>query len=102
MTRDVLLHGLLLLHALAACGLFLYGLNCYVLLVLHRRAWRTRRQPETAGPPAWQASAPAPPRVTVQLPLQRALRDRAAGRGGDAPALSPRPVGDPAARRLHG
>lgn len=69
MTRDVLLHGLLLLHALASCGLFLYGLNCYVLLVLHGRAWRTMRQPETAGAPAWQASAPAPPRVTVQLPL---------------------------------
>ena len=49
MTRDVLLHGLLLLHALASCGLVLYGLNCYVLLVLHGRAWRTMRQPETAG-----------------------------------------------------
>src|SRR5215216_1905795 len=69
MILDVLLHGLLLLHGLAACGLFLYGMNCYVMLVLHRRAWTTMRQPAPAVPQTWPASAPPLPRVTVQLPL---------------------------------
>jgi cellulose synthase/poly-beta-1,6-N-acetylglucosamine synthase-like glycosyltransferase len=69
MILDVLLHGLLLLHGLAACGLFLYGMNCYVMLVLHRRAWTTMRQPAPAVPQTWPASTPPLPRVTVQLPL---------------------------------
>jgi cellulose synthase/poly-beta-1,6-N-acetylglucosamine synthase-like glycosyltransferase len=63
------LHGLLLLHGLAACGLFLYGMNCYVLLFLHRRAWQKVLQHETAVQQAWEASPPPYPRVTVQLPL---------------------------------
>jgi cellulose synthase/poly-beta-1,6-N-acetylglucosamine synthase-like glycosyltransferase len=64
-----ILHGLLLLHGLAVCGLFLYGMNCYVLLFLHRRAWPQVRQHETAVQQAWQASPPPYPRVTVQLPI---------------------------------
>jgi cellulose synthase/poly-beta-1,6-N-acetylglucosamine synthase-like glycosyltransferase len=63
------LHGLLLLHGLASCGLFLYGMNCYVMLFLHYRIWRRRRQRTTAAPPAWQARLPRYPRVTVQLPI---------------------------------
>ena len=64
-----ILHGLLLLHGLAACGLFLYGMNCYVMLFLHRRAWKKVRQHETAVQQAWQARPPPYPRVTVQLPI---------------------------------
>src|ERR1700757_5016596 len=62
-------HGFLLLHGLAACGLWLYGINCYVLLFLHRRAWNKVRQHDTAVQQAWQASPPPYPRVTVQLPI---------------------------------
>jgi len=64
-----ILYGLLLLHGLAACGLFLYGMNCYVMLFLHRRAWKKVLQHETAVQQAWQASTPQFPRVTVQLPI---------------------------------
>jgi hypothetical protein len=39
MTLYVLLQGFLLFHSLAASGLLLYGMNCYVLLFLHRRVW---------------------------------------------------------------
>lgn len=69
MIFDALLDSLLLLQGLAACGLFLYGMNCYVLLVLHRRVWRTVRQHEVTVQQAWQARPPVYPRVTVQLPL---------------------------------
>jgi cellulose synthase/poly-beta-1,6-N-acetylglucosamine synthase-like glycosyltransferase len=65
----VLLNCLLLLHGLAACGLFLYGMNCYVLLFLHRRVWRKMRQHDATVQQAWQASTPLYPRVTVQLPV---------------------------------
>jgi cellulose synthase/poly-beta-1,6-N-acetylglucosamine synthase-like glycosyltransferase len=64
-----ILYGLLLLHGLAACGLFLYGMNCYVMLFLHRRAWKKVLQHETAVQQAWRASTPQFPRVTVQLPI---------------------------------
>ena len=64
-----LLYGLLLLHGVAACGLFLYGMNCYVLLFLHRRAWSQMRQHHAAVQQAWQANPPPYPRVTVQLPV---------------------------------
>ena len=64
-----ILHGLLLLHGLAACGLFLYGMNCYVMLFLHRRAWKKVRQHEMAVQQDWEASTPQYPRVTVQLPI---------------------------------
>jgi cellulose synthase/poly-beta-1,6-N-acetylglucosamine synthase-like glycosyltransferase len=68
MTSSIL-HSLLLLHGLAACGLFLYGMNCYVMLFLHRRVRHTVRQDETAVQQAWEASLPPYPRVTVQLPI---------------------------------
>ena len=66
---DYLLYSLLILHGLAACGLFLYGMNCYVLLFLHRRVWTRGLQHELASAAAWPASPPQYPRVTVQLPV---------------------------------
>ena len=64
-----ILHGLLLLHGLAACGLFLYGMNCYVLLFLHRRVRRKDAPARHARAAGLQANAPQYPRVTVQLPI---------------------------------
>jgi cellulose synthase/poly-beta-1,6-N-acetylglucosamine synthase-like glycosyltransferase len=69
MTLDVLLYGLLLLHGLAAGGLFLYGMNCYVMIFLHGRVWSKVLQRHTAVQQAWQASPPRYPHVTVQLPI---------------------------------
>ena len=69
MTLYVLQHGLMLLHGLAACGLFLYGMNCYVMLFLHYRVRRKMLQHDAAVLQAWRTSAPQYPRVTVQLPL---------------------------------
>ena len=66
---DALLSSLLLLHGLAACGLFLYGMNCYVLLFLYRRVQTQGLRHEPATRAAWPASPPWYPRVTVQLPL---------------------------------
>jgi cellulose synthase/poly-beta-1,6-N-acetylglucosamine synthase-like glycosyltransferase len=62
-------YGLLLLHGVVTCGLFLYGMNCYVLLCLHRRAWKEALQHDGAVQQAWQARTPQYPRVTVQLPI---------------------------------
>lgn len=51
------------LYLLALVGLFLYGLNAYIMLALHWRNGRRRPEHTTPGPPAvW-------PMVTVQLPL---------------------------------
>jgi cellulose synthase/poly-beta-1,6-N-acetylglucosamine synthase-like glycosyltransferase len=51
------------LYLLALAGLFLYGLNAYVMLAIHWRNRSRRRQIEKPRPPAvW-------PAVTVQLPL---------------------------------
>ena len=68
MTVDIV-HGLILLHSVAACGLFLYGINCYVMLFLHHRVWLQVRQHHAAVQRAWQASPSPYPRVTVQLPV---------------------------------
>ncbi|MGH7534664.1 MAG: glycosyltransferase, partial [Gemmatimonadales bacterium] len=52
-----------LLYLIALVGLFLYGMNAYIMMALH---WWKRRVPQ-------QASLPPPPqvwpKVTVQLPL---------------------------------
>jgi Glycosyltransferase like family 2 len=66
---QVLLSALQLLQTLASCGLLLYGLNCYVLIFLHRRACRRMRAQDEAVDQAWQSSCPQYPRVTVQLPV---------------------------------
>ena len=68
MTLDVLLDSLLVLHGLAACGLFLYGMNCYVMLCLHRRVWRTMLHHDAAVQQTWEVHPLHYPRVTVQLP----------------------------------
>jgi cellulose synthase/poly-beta-1,6-N-acetylglucosamine synthase-like glycosyltransferase len=70
MTWLALLHGLMLLvHVLSAFLLLLYGLNCYVMLFLHRRARGRLLQHDTAIWKAWHASRQQLPRVSVQLPL---------------------------------
>src|SRR5213593_267466 len=51
------------LYAVALIGLLLYGLNAYVMLVLHR--WRRRQAHAVVGP----AEPDQWPTVTVQLPL---------------------------------
>ena len=66
---DYLLYSLLILHGLAACGLFLYGMNCYVLLFLHRRLSAQGLQHEMVRPAVWPTSPAQYPRVTVQLPV---------------------------------
>ena len=66
---DYLLYSLLILHGLAACGLFLYGMNCYVLLFLHRRMSTQGLQHEMVRPAVWPTSPAQYPRVTVQLPV---------------------------------
>ena len=70
MTLFTLLSGLLLfLHHVAAILLFLYAINCYIMLFLHRRARTRMLQYDKAVGQAWQASQPQLPRVTVQLPI---------------------------------
>lgn len=69
MASDVFFSGLLLLHMLAAGGLLVYGLNCYVMLALHRRACRRMLQHDIAVQQAWPTIPPVSPRVTVQLPV---------------------------------
>ncbi|MGH7325413.1 MAG: glycosyltransferase [Candidatus Rokuibacteriota bacterium] len=48
------------IYAVAVLGLFLYGVNAYVMVALHR--WRRRVMPAPGAPADW-------PPVTVQLPL---------------------------------
>ena len=52
-----------LLYLIALVGLFLYGVNAYVMLAVH---WWNRRRAQAAGPPGPPTVWPA---VTVQLPL---------------------------------
>jgi cellulose synthase/poly-beta-1,6-N-acetylglucosamine synthase-like glycosyltransferase len=70
MTLLAILHGLLLLlHGVASLLLFLYGVNCYLMLYLHRRRRTRMQQLDGVVWCAWQASAPQLPHVTVQLPI---------------------------------
>ena len=54
---------LVVAHLVALVGLFLYGVNAYVMVAVH---WWRRRRAEATPPPAPPAVWPA---VTVQLPL---------------------------------
>lgn len=63
------LYSLMLLHGLATCSLFLYGMNCYVMLFLHQRVWRKVLARAVALQQTWPTSRRAYPRVTIQLPL---------------------------------
>ncbi len=51
------------LYMVAVIGLFLYGINAYIMILLH---WWSRRRGPRAQPPK---SPPTWPMVTVQLPL---------------------------------
>lgn len=64
-----LVDGLLVLHLVVAGGLMLYGLNCYVLLLLHCRAQKRMLRHDAAVQQRWQVAHPAYPRITVQLPI---------------------------------
>jgi len=55
MTLSVLLSSLMFLHLCASYVLLLYGLNYYVLLFLHRRAYRRMAQHDTLVQQTWQA-----------------------------------------------
>jgi cellulose synthase/poly-beta-1,6-N-acetylglucosamine synthase-like glycosyltransferase len=47
----------------------LYGLNCYVMLVLHRRSYRRMLHYDAAVQQAGQCAPSSYPRVTIQLPI---------------------------------
>jgi cellulose synthase/poly-beta-1,6-N-acetylglucosamine synthase-like glycosyltransferase len=66
----ILIDGVLwMLYALSTVFLVLYCLNCYVLMVLHRRARPQMLHHDTMVWQAWSATGARVPRVTIQLPL---------------------------------
>jgi cellulose synthase/poly-beta-1,6-N-acetylglucosamine synthase-like glycosyltransferase len=69
MPLAVILNGLLLCYAVAAFALFLYGINCYVMIVLHRRSRGRMLHHDERVWKAWQPTASELPYVTVQLPI---------------------------------
>jgi len=70
MTVFALLYALLsLLHGCAVVLLFLYAINCYIMLFLHRSAWTKMGRYDEAIWKSWQAEASRLPRITVQLPI---------------------------------
>jgi cellulose synthase/poly-beta-1,6-N-acetylglucosamine synthase-like glycosyltransferase len=70
MTLLAILHGLLwLLHGVASLLLFAYGMNCYLMLYLHRRMRVRMQRQDGAVWCAWQACEAQLPHVTVQLPI---------------------------------
>jgi cellulose synthase/poly-beta-1,6-N-acetylglucosamine synthase-like glycosyltransferase len=70
MTLFALLSGLVfLLHNVAAFLLFLYAVNCYLMLLLYRRARAHALQCNEEVWHTWEARPPQLPRVTVQLPI---------------------------------
>lgn len=69
MTLRVLLYGLLLLHGVATVLLFLYAMNCYVMIFLHHRMRRRIQPHDEAVWQAWHACKSPLPQITVQLPI---------------------------------
>jgi cellulose synthase/poly-beta-1,6-N-acetylglucosamine synthase-like glycosyltransferase len=70
MTLLAILYELMsLLHGCAAVLLFLYAINCYIMLFLHRGAWTKMLRYDEAIWKSWQADASRLPRITVQLPI---------------------------------
>jgi len=79
-----------ILYLAASIGLLLYGINCYVLLLLFFRKSKSTRELQLATEAEWQAKHPVGteaglPKVTTQLPLynefnvaERAIRAIAA------------------------
>jgi cellulose synthase/poly-beta-1,6-N-acetylglucosamine synthase-like glycosyltransferase len=60
---------LLFLNSCAALLLFLYAINCYVMIFLHRRSSRRMLQSDQAVLETWDAQPQPLPYVTVQLPI---------------------------------
>ncbi|HET7853476.1 MAG TPA: glycosyltransferase, partial [Candidatus Methylomirabilis sp.] len=70
MTPAAFLMGcLLILYFTALFLLFLYGINCYVMIHLHRRRVRQMLQADEEVWRRWQQTAQDLPVVTVQLPI---------------------------------
>ena len=70
MTILGVLNGVILgVYLLALFLLFLYGMNCYVMILLHRRHRTTMLRRDEAVWAAWQANDRQLPTVTVQLPI---------------------------------
>ena len=70
MTASALLIGcLLVLYFAALFFLFLYGINCYVMIRLHRRARERMLQADDEVWRQWQQTGQDLPFVTVQLPI---------------------------------
>lgn len=60
---------LLLVYFGALFLLFLYGINCYIMIFLHRRAKERNHQHDEEVWTAWQTTKQELPHVTVQLPI---------------------------------
>ncbi|MEE8151901.1 MAG: cellulose synthase family protein [candidate division NC10 bacterium] len=60
---------LLLLYFGALFFLFLYGMNCYIMIFLHRRGKHRNLRQDDEVWKAWQATEHQHPQVTVQLPI---------------------------------
>ena len=69
MLLSVVLDGLLLGYLVAALVLFLYGINCYVMIFLHHRSADRMRHHDEAVWKAWGVTGSQLPHVTVQLPI---------------------------------
>ncbi|MGH7263180.1 MAG: glycosyltransferase, partial [Candidatus Rokuibacteriota bacterium] len=70
MTAAALLMGcLLVLYFTALFLLFLYGINCYIMIHLHRRARERMLQADDEVWRRWQPTGQDLPVVTVQLPI---------------------------------
>ncbi|MDZ4338695.1 MAG: cellulose synthase family protein [candidate division NC10 bacterium] len=69
MTSSDVLIGLVLFLYFGALGLlFLYGINCYIMIVLHRRARAGALRADDEVWRSWQPTDATLPVVTVQLP----------------------------------
>lgn len=60
---------LLFLNSCVAFLLFLYAMNCYVMIFLHRRSSRRMLRHDQRVLEVWQTQSHALPHVTVQLPI---------------------------------
>lgn len=60
---------LLFLNSVVAFILFLYAINCYIMIFLHRRSSRRMHQHDKTVLEAWQPQSQDLPHVTVQLPI---------------------------------
>jgi cellulose synthase/poly-beta-1,6-N-acetylglucosamine synthase-like glycosyltransferase len=69
MPLPVILNGLLLCYGVAVFALFLYGINCYVMIFLHRRSRVRMLHHDESVWKAWVPTDSGLPHVTVQLPI---------------------------------